>query len=240
VAAQESSVKAKRVLAEASVDLQAGRYDLAVMKAQSAASMAEKSGEIQQQAARVVYLSGKAAESVPLFDRANELIPTIAPHNWERGIALGTCGKWAEGAQQFKLHHDVNPNDVENSAWYFLCVAKSEGLEAAKKSVIPSGGDGRQPMMTVLQMLKGTKTPKEVIEAAIANTSEGSGRADALFYADLYVGLYYDSLGDAENAKKYLLSSLKHGVKGYMVDTARVYLDARFPNPSIQNNQNAK
>lgn len=167
-----------------------------------------------------------------MFDRANELDLENAPHNWQRGIALGIAGKWAEGAVQFKQHQDVNPDDVENSAWYYLCVAKSEDLAAAKKSVIPSRGDGRQPMMSILQMLKGEKKPAEVLAAAVANTTAGVRRDTALFYADLYIGMFYDAEGNSAEAKKHFVSSLERGSSGYMVDTARVYLAHRFPEPS--------
>ncbi len=238
--AQDDASRANRLLQSAAADFTANRYEAAVQKAKEAAALLKDSAEVQQQAARILYICDQPSDSLPFFDRANELMPAIAPHNWERGIALGTVGKWVEGAEQFKSHHDVNPNDVENSAWYFLCVAKSVGLEDAKKTVIPSQGDGREPMMTILQMLKGEKTPEEVIVAAEKNTTEGPRRRTALFYADLYVGLYYDSIGNDEKAVKHLKESLRHGVPGYMADTARVYLNHRFPNQTIQNNQNAK
>ena len=54
-----------------------------------------------------------------------ELEPARTAHNWQRGIALATCGDFERAAEQFRVHHQVNPDDVENSAWYFLCVAKS-------------------------------------------------------------------------------------------------------------------
>lgn len=205
------------------------KYAEAAEAAETAAKQAPEIAEIQQRCAEILYLAGETKRSLPLFDKANKLAPEIAPHNWQRGIALGSAGMWKEGAAQFKSHHDVNPDDVENSAWYFLCVAKSQDLAAAEKTVIPSRGDGRQPMMSILQMLKKEITPAEVVEAAKANTREGLARNRALFYADLYLGLYYDSLDDKTNAVKYLKRSLTYGVTGYMADTARVYLADRFP-----------
>ena len=207
-------------------------YDEASEAAAKAAQLAPKSAEIQQRCAEILYRSGKTKKSLPLFDRANELSPEIAPHNWQRGIALGSAGLWKQGAAQFKSHHDVNPDDVENSAWYFLCVAKSKGLADAEKTVIPSRGDGRQPMMSILQMLKKEIKPAEVVTAAKTNTREGYARKNALFYADLYLGLYYDSLNDESNAIKYLKRSMTHGVEGYMADTARVYYNDRFATKS--------
>src|SRR5690606_38665927 len=116
-----------------------------------------------------------------------------------------------------------------NSAWYFLCVAKTEGIEAARKTVIPSRGDGRQPMMSILQMLQRKLEPAQVLAAAVSNTPQGPQRKRAEFYAALYVGLYYDALDEPEKAVEYLKRSLQSGDSGYMVDVARVYLADRFP-----------
>jgi len=239
VQAQDSLQKAAGLLRSAGQDLSSDKYDDAVKKAAEAAELAKDLGEIQQSAAQVLYLAGKAEESLPLFDRANALLSERAADNWQRGIALGTCGKWAEGAKQFKMHHDVNPNDVENSAWYYLCVAKSENLEAAKKSVIPSRGDARQPMMAILQMLKGELKPEEVLAVA-EKASAGPARKEATFYGELYVGLYYDSIGNAAEAEKHLGASLNYDQKHYMSDTSRVYLQHRFPNPNNPTKETAK
>ncbi len=203
-------------------------FEQAAEKARAAADLAKDLPLVQQRSAELLYLSGHASESLPLFDRVVALVPEEAPENWQRGIALCTCGKFADGAKQFETHHSVNPDDVENSAWYFLCIAKTQGIEAARKTVIPSRGDGRQPMMSVLKMLQNKLDPEQVLAAAEANTAEGSERRRAQFYAALYVGLYYDSLSDAERAAKYLKLSLSYGDSGYMVDTARVYLADRF------------
>jgi lipoprotein NlpI len=239
VRAQDGLQKAVGLLRTAGQDLSSQKYDEAEKKAKEAADLAKDSGEVQQSAAQVLFLAGKAEESLPLFDRANALLLERAPDNWQRGIALGVCGKWTEGAKQFKMHHDVNPNDVENSAWYYLCVAKSENLEAAKKSVIPSRGDARQPMMAILQMLKGEAKPEEVLAVA-EKASAGPARQEAVFYGELYVGLYYDSIGNAEEAEKHLRASLNYDQKHYMSDTARVYLQHRFPNRNNPTKETAK
>lgn len=220
---------AEQLLADANRLLSEKSFDKAAALASQAAAQAPQSPRLLQGAAELLYLSGKSRESVALFDRVVELAPESAPQNWQRGIALCSIGDFGRGAEQFKTHHDVNPDDVENSAWYFLCVAKTDGLEAARKTVIPSRGDGRQPMMSILQMLKAELEPEEVLRAAEKNSSPGRARQSAQFYADLYVGLYYDSLGEAEQARKYLERSQSYGIEGYMVRTAKVYLDDRFP-----------
>ena len=89
-------------------------------------------------------------------------------------------------------------------------------------------------MMSVLQMLQQKLEPARVLEAARANTTDGPERQRAEFYAALYIGLYYDSCGDTQQAVEYLKQSLKSGDNGYMVDVARVYLADRFTSPQEQ------
>lgn len=222
---------ASQLLRQANDLLNREQYAQGAEKASAAAALAGDSPQLLQQAAEVLYRCGASAESLPLFDRVVELLPDSAAFNWQRGIALCSSGKFADGAKQFETHHRVNPDDVENSAWYFLCIAKTQGIEAARKTVIPSRGDGREPMMSVLAMLQQKLEPAQVLEAARANTSPGSQRQRAEFYAALYVGLYYDALGDSQQAADYLKQSLAAGDRGYMVDAARVYLADRLTQP---------
>jgi lipoprotein NlpI len=229
IAQDTELMRAVELLREADKRFAAQDYAQTAEKAAEAARQANNSPQILQRSAELLYLSGHSKASLPIFDRVVELVPEQAPYNWQRGIALSSGGRFEEGAEQFKTHHEVNPDDVENSAWYFLCIAKTQGVEAARKTVIPSRGDGRQPMMSVLQMLQGKLQPEEVLAAAEENTPSGEPRKRAQFYAALYVGLYYDSLGDDRQAAEYLKKSLSYGVSGYMADTARVYLADRFP-----------
>lgn len=220
--------RARMLLREADSRLRAEKLGEAAKLATEASAAAENHAGVQQRAGEILFLSGQVEESLPCFDRANQLDTTLAPHNWQRGVALGCVGKFAEGAEQFRLHHEVNPDDVENSAWYFLCVAKTKGKAAAEAAIIPSRGDSRQPMMAVLKMLRGTLTPEEVLVAAKANTKEGPERKMAMFYGFLYVGIYYDSIGESEKAVTALDQSIAQAGKDYMGRTARIYREYRF------------
>ena len=223
-----SAEQTMKWLREADRQLRQQAFEKAYSLAKKAAASATDSASVQQRAAEICYLAGYAEESLPLFERVVMLAPKDAPENWQRGIALATCGRFREGAEQFKSHHDVNPDDVENSAWYFLCIAKTKGIPAARKTVIPSRGDGRQPMMSILAMLKGTMRPDEVIDAATKDAPVGRAGKLAVFYAHLYVGLYHDSVGNELEARDHLRKSLGFGLDGYMAGTARVYLETRF------------
>jgi hypothetical protein len=95
------------------------------------------------------FYAAKPKESVAAFDALIKLQPEAKPQLWQRGLSLYYTGQFKEGREQFEVHQTVNPNDVENAAWHFICVAKAEGLEEAKKNLIPIRGDSRVPMAEV-------------------------------------------------------------------------------------------
>jgi hypothetical protein len=72
------------------------------------------------------FRSGRVAESAAGFDKVAKLAPDYAPQLWQRGIALYYAGRYRDCRAQFESHRTVNPDDVENAAWHFLCVARAE------------------------------------------------------------------------------------------------------------------
>ncbi|HAC91152.1 MAG TPA: hypothetical protein DCF63_11060 [Planctomycetaceae bacterium] len=218
--------QARELIQTAAEAMAEGNYKLVLDKAQRVAQLLPDDPRVQQRAAELLYRSGYPKESLPLFQRANELSPDRAADNWQRGIALATAGDFQQAASQFETHHKVNPDDVENSAWYFLCVAKTADIQKAEDSLIPSRGDRRPPMMSILKMLKREVKPEQVLETA--RSVPAAEQNSALFYAELYVGLYYDALGDSQLSQEHLKRCVQMGMDGYMADTARVYLHHRF------------
>lgn len=143
------------------------------------------------------FLSGRVKESVTGFDRLVALAPDAAPELWQRGIALYYVGRYDDCRKQFESHRTVNPNDVENPAWHFLCVAHAESPQKARAALLPVGPDQRSPMREVYEMFKGAMTPDAVLAAAGQSIS-------ARFFAELYVGLYYEATGNAAAALPHL------------------------------------
>jgi len=87
------------------------------------------------------FFAAKPKESVAAFDKLIALEPGAKPQLWQRGLSLYYAGDFKGGRDQFEAHQTVNGNDVENAAWHFLCIAKGEGVEAARKVFIPIEGD---------------------------------------------------------------------------------------------------
>jgi lipoprotein NlpI len=167
------------------------------------------------------------AEAVSLFDDLIRAVPEYRPQLWQRGIALYYAGRYRDCRAQFELHRTVNPDDVENAAWHFLCVAREESIEKARALLLPVGPDSRVPMRQVYQMLRGAMTPDGVLAAA------GSDPA-ARFYAQLYVGLYAEASGRKDAALEHIGAAAAGRyatVGGYMHMVARVHLAARQRQP---------
>lgn len=158
------------------------------------------------------------------FDRAVELDPAQAPYNWQRGIALYYAGRYEDGWKQFELHQTVNGNDVENAAWRYLCMARAKGANAARAALLPIDHDARVPMMQVYALYQGTAKVDDVLAAARAGNPAPEVLAGRLFYAHLYIGLYYEADGDARRAREHITHAVEQRVDHYMADVARVHL----------------
>jgi lipoprotein NlpI len=165
-------------------------------------------------------------ESIADFDKYIELAPSQAPHHWQRGISLYYAERYEDGRKQFESHQTVNDNDVENAVWHFLCVGRSGGLEKARKALIAIKEDRRVPMMQVHALFAGKKTVEDVLAAAKAG--EPSELKQQMFYAHLYLGLYFEVKGDAKLAEEHIAKATgEFAEPHYMGDVARVHAKLR-------------
>ncbi|HWA99170.1 MAG TPA: tetratricopeptide repeat protein [Pirellulales bacterium] len=177
------------------------------------------------QARGVEYFKlGQIDASIADFDRFLELMPEKAPQHWQRGIALYYAGRYADGRKQFELHQTVNPDDVENAAWHFLCTAREMGVDEARKRLIPVGPDRRVPMAEIYELFAGRATADDVLAAAERGPASDAQRQEQRFYAHLYLGLYDEAMGDTAGAREQIaLAAEKFPSDHYMGDVARVH-----------------
>ena len=169
----------------------------------------------------VDFSAGRIEEAAAGFDQVARAQPDSAPQLWQRGIALYYAGRYGDCRRQFESHLTVNPSDVENSAWHFLCVARAESPEAALAALLPVGPDPRRPMREIYEMFSGRMTPQAVLSAA-------GGQPRARFYAHLYRGLYQEALGRTEAAREEIVLAADDQfaqVGGYMHMVAVVHRD---------------
>ncbi len=167
-------------------------------------------------------MRGRVRASIDGFDLLAEVMPESAPRLWQRGIALYYDGRFKECAAQFAASRAAHPTDAENAAWHFLCVARAESLRKARESVLSIVPDTRVPMPELYDLLRGLTTPGHLLEAALS-----TGRLEAEFDAHLYLGLYYEALGDPERTRIHITAAAADRFKalaGFMHAAARVHL----------------
>ncbi len=169
--------------------------------AASAVAVERSPQELFDQAVQL-FFDAKPVESARLFDQLVQAVPGAEPELWQRGLALYYADRFADGRAQFELHRTVNPNDVENPAWHFLCVAKLDGVEAAQARLLPVGEDSRVPMQEILALFSGRGDEAAVLEAA--EQGEGEARKNQLCYAHLYLGLFHEAAGNADKAREHI------------------------------------
>jgi len=171
------------------------------------------------------FIAGRVEASVDGFDRVAELVPDAAPQLWQRGIALYYVGRYGDCRRQFESHRRVNPNDVENAAWHFLCVARAESPEAAVEALLPVGPDARAPMREIYEMFRERLSADQVLAAA-------GDQPRARFYAYLYIGLHHEALGRRAEARAAITTAAEDrfaSVGGYMHAVAVVHRDRLEP-----------
>jgi len=204
-----------------SLRLRAGLCAVAALLGASAAAQT-RTEQAQDVFERAVadFERGRVVESAAGFDNLVKLVPDAAPQLWQRGIALYYAGRYKDCRAQFESHRTVNPNDVENAVWHFLCVARAESPEKAKSALLPVGPDSRVPMREIYDLFRGTKRPEDVLAAA---GSQASGQ----FYAHLYLGLYYEAFNNKPLALEHITTAAADrfaSAGGYMHTVAKVHL----------------
>jgi tetratricopeptide (TPR) repeat protein len=145
-----------------------------------------------------LFQLGRITASIDDFDRAERLHPALTPYLWQRGIAYYYAGRFEDGAKQFETDLTVNGHDVEETVWRYLCQAQIQGVDGARRALLPVGGDSRPVMSWVYALFAGTCHP----EAVIARYGD-AGRRER-FYSALYVGLYFEAERDPRRARDFI------------------------------------
>lgn len=171
------------------------------------------------------FVRGEIAAGVKDFDEAARLEPAASPQLWQRGIALYYLGRFEEGRRQFESHRAVNPNDVENAAWWYLCMARLGKREEARGKLLPVGPDDRVPMMELYALYSGHGSEKDVLQAMNAGTPSFQDKRFRAFYGYFYLGLYWETEGNAAKAREQIRKAVQTNIGGYMWEAARIHLE---------------
>ena len=176
------------------------------------------------------------------FDALIAKSPGSKPYLWQRGIALYYIDEFREAEKQFREDVKVNPNDTEEAAWAFLSQMRKGGGEgdvsstlnkAREEFVELAGRDSRKVMGSVLRLYKtGDEEAKKTLESLSKKPADSTQSASDAFYASLYLGLYSEAIGNAEEAKYWMkkANGTPYGQRAsgdFMTSVARVHLARR-------------
>ena len=152
-----------------------------------------------------LFFLGRSGEAVRDYDRMIELDPTIGPTHWQRGLALHFAGRYEEAAKQFERFYERDKSDRENGIWRYYAQVEKDGVEAARKALLPYVEPDREPLPLVYRMCAGDVSGEEVLKSVEAAKVPAEEKAKRQFYADLYVGLDAAIVRDDPEAAKPLL-----------------------------------
>ncbi len=180
-----------------------------------------------------LFFDAKPDKAADAFDQLVQVQPDCQPGLWQRGLAMYYAGRFEDGRKQFELHRTVNPNDVENPAWHYLCVARETSPDDARRDMLDVGLDSRVPMKQILELYKGDGSEENVLEHAARGT--GQQQRNQLCYAHLYLGLYAEANGDMQKAKDHILQAAgPYSMDHYMGRVASVHARVRGWLPLVE------
>lgn len=170
----------------------------------------------------VYFKLAKIDASIQDFDRAEMLNPAILPYLWQRGLSFYYADRFEEGAKQFEVDLRVNAQDVEETVWRYLCIARAKGVAEARNSLLIVRNDPRLVMRRVYDLYAGNCTIDDVMAVGKEEGDRG------MFYSHLYIGLYYEAENNTEMAKQYIIKAVEeHHLDDYMWNVASVHKTMR-------------
>lgn len=166
----------------------------------------------------VKFKLAKIDESITDFDQAETIAPHLSPYLWQRGLSYYYAQRFEEGAKQFELDLTVNAQDVEETVWRYLCIARLKGVTEALNSLLLVRNDPRLVMRCVYELYAGNCTTDDVLAAGQKEGKRGT------FYSHLYVGLYYEAQEDVEQSCKHIVTAVhEYLLDDYMWHLASVH-----------------
>jgi outer membrane protein assembly factor BamB len=179
------------------------------------------------------FFLGDFQGAVRDYDRMVELEPARAAEHWRRGIACYCAGRYDQAARQFELYHTQDNVDRENGIWRFLSQAKASGMAKAREGLLAYEKDDREPFPGLYRLFAGKERPEEIVAEIRRAPIDEEEREKRLFYAHLYLGFYWNVVGNLDEATRSLRGAVASawGPKGgfgpnFMWHVGRVHLEA--------------
>lgn len=186
----------------------------------AATRLIEKDPQVRHYSRRgdACFFLGKFPEAVADYEAMTALDESLTTSHWRLGIAYYFTGQYAQSEKQFSAYHQFDQVDRENGLWRYLAMARQKSVDEAKKNLIKYGKDDRAPLPAIYRMYRQEQTPAELLQSIRDADLNDDERAKQLFYAELYVGLYFDVRDDKPTAQRHLNTAARsswHAAAGY-------------------------
>ena len=174
---------------------------------------------------RELFKAGRVEKSIADFDRFAELEPEHEKDLWERGLSRYYAGQFREAQKSFEDYHKVGADDTENDLWRMLSQVEVDGLAEAQKvlKTLHARRGGIFPPM--YDLYTGKIKPDEAFSRAIDGAANDNERKTQMFYAHLYVGMWFVATRDKPKAIEHLEKAVALRSTDYMWYVARVQLE---------------
>lgn len=161
-------------------------------------------------------------ESIADFDIVEKLDPRLTPYLWQRGLSYYYASRFADGAKQFEVDLTVNSQDVEETVWRYLCIARLDGIAEARASLLFVKNDTRPVMRRLYDLYAGNCSVDDILAVGSSNDQQ------TLFYSYLYIGLYFEAENQPEQAQHYITQAVSEKIPDdYMWYVAAVHQKLR-------------
>lgn len=166
----------------------------------------------------IYFKLARLNDSLKDFNKAEELNPQLTPYLWQRGLTYYYLERYAKAGRQFELDLSVNSQDIEESLWLYLAIAKLENPQTAQDCLLPVKYDSRAFMRHIYQVFAGKSSI-----STLTNINQNAGLKE-VFFSSLYAGLYFFVRGDHLKANLYIKRAIESKINDYMWHLACVHL----------------
>lgn len=166
-----------------------------------------------------IYLTqaGNFDAAYEAFDSVLELDPTYNYAHLNRGIALYYGGRYRLAQDDLLAFYQDDPNDPFRSLWLYLTeseIDKDQAKVALKQRYDKAAKD--QWGWNIVEFYLSDISEKTLMERLKADATDNTSLAEHLSETNFYLGKYYLSLGEKDDAKALFKLAVSNNVNNFV------------------------
>lgn len=166
-----------------------------------------------------IYLTqaGNFDAAYEAFDSVLELDPTYNYAHLNRGIALYYGGRYPLAQDDLLAFYQDDPNDPFRSLWLYLAEREMDA-DKAKVTLQQryNKSDREQWGWNIVEFYLGDISEKTLMERLKADATDNTSLAEHLSETNFYLGKYYLSLGEKDNAEALFKLAVANNVNNFV------------------------